>query len=151
MNEFGQVVAWWLTTGTGMEELRGPIEKLKRRYAIHGFEGVKSFTTDRCCQERPYWNSIFSFLDGFLDDGTIPETDLRTVNVVDMPYEKRQPAYTTQIALIYIGQIWDHLGSQAPENKVIIFDAEWWLGHKRAYVRIIKLLNEEAPYLFCLT
>ena len=31
MNEFGQVVAWWLTTGTGLEELRGCIGKLKER------------------------------------------------------------------------------------------------------------------------
>ena len=140
MNEFGQIVAWWLTTGTGMEELRGSVEKLRQRYAIHGFSGVKSFTTDRCCQERAYWNSIFSFLDGFLEDGTIPEADLRTVNVVDMPYEKRHPAYTTQIALMYIGEIWDHLGSQPAEKKVIIFDAEWRLGHKRADVAIIKRL-----------
>ena len=127
MNEFSQVVAWWLTTGTGMEELRADIKKLNERYLTHGFDGVKSFTTDRCCQERSYWNSIFNFLDGFLEDGAIPEIDLRTVNYVEMPYQRRPPAYTAGIAQNYMGEIWAYLASQPPERKVVIFDGEWRL------------------------
>ena len=52
LNEFSQVVAWWLTTGTGMDELEEPLRKLRERYNIHGFDSPCSFTTDRCCQER---------------------------------------------------------------------------------------------------
>ena len=68
-----------------MEELRGEVKKLKKRYETHGFDGVKLFTTNRCCQERAYWNSIFSFLDGFLEDGAVPEADMRMINLIDMP------------------------------------------------------------------
>ena len=68
-----------------------------------------------------------------------------------MPYEKRQPAYTKAIAEQYVGDIWEYLGMQPQELRVLIFDGEWRLGAKRADVAIIKLLNEEAPYLFCVT
>ena len=68
-----------------------------------------------------------------------------------MLYQRREPAYTKSIAEQYVGDIWEHLGTQPPELKVIVFDGEWRLGAKRADVAIIKLLNDEAPYLFCLT
>jgi hypothetical protein len=46
MNEFGQAVAWWFTTGTGMAELEQSMKKLKHRYELLGFKGPLSFTTD---------------------------------------------------------------------------------------------------------
>jgi hypothetical protein len=102
MNEFGQVVAWWLTDGTQMGELKASIQMLKQRYYSHGFEGVKSFTTDRCCDERGFWNRIFSFLDNYVSDANVPEEDLKSVEVVDMPYEPRTPAYSRDVSLQFI-------------------------------------------------
>ena len=151
MNEFGQVVAWWLTDGTQMDELKASIRMLKQRYYSHGFEGVKSFTTDRCCDERRFWNRIFCFLDNYVSDANVPEEDLKSVEVVDMPYESRAPAYTHDVSLQYVSDILEKLEAMPPELQVVIFDGEWRIGHSRADVAIIDLLNDEPPYIFCLT
>jgi len=54
MQEFGQVPAWWFTTGTGMKELEGAIKRIKERYELYGFEGPESASTDRCCHDRVF-------------------------------------------------------------------------------------------------
>lgn len=143
MNEFGQIVAWWFTTGTGMDELKDSIVKLKKRHRLLGFDA-----TDRCCQERTYWESIFGFLDQYLDLDHIHDDDIRTITVVDMPYEAREPAYTIEVGECYMGQISEHLMNKPPELQVAAVDCEWRRGATEADVITIKLMNDEAPYIF---
>jgi len=58
LNEYSQVVGWWMTTGTSMSELEEPLRKLRQRYNVHGYDGPESANTDRCCQERAMWNNF---------------------------------------------------------------------------------------------
>ena len=84
MNEFGQVVAWWFTTGTAMAELEESVTRLKQRYQLLGYDNPESFTTDCCCQERNYWNRILSFLDQQVNTDHVHEEDIETVDVAGM-------------------------------------------------------------------
>ena len=43
LNEFGQVIAWWFTTGTGMRELEDSVKKLRERYDKYGYDVVRRF------------------------------------------------------------------------------------------------------------
>lgn len=149
MNEFGQVVAWWFTTGTGMGELEKSIKQLKQRYSKLGYDETESFYTDRCCHDRAYLNRVFQFLDQQVDMDRVDDEDAVTINLVQMPYDQRPPAYSVDVALIYISAILDYLDSQPPELQVIIYDCEWTRGAAKAEVGIIDTLGEDAPYVFC--
>ena len=63
LNEYSQVVGWWMTTGTSMSELEEPLRKLRQRYNIHGYDGPESANTDRCCQVRAMWNNFLGPFD----------------------------------------------------------------------------------------
>ena len=55
MNGYGQVVGFWFTHGTTLEELEPMLRGVARRYKDYGFNGPLLFTTDRCCDERKFW------------------------------------------------------------------------------------------------
>ena len=150
LNEFCQVVAWWLTTGTSMGELEEPLRMLKNRYTIHGFDGPHSATTDRCCQERGFWNNIFCGMND--DDGTeshILPGDTTEVEVVQPLYNARV-AYTSDITIILVGEISSYLSAQPSERQVIIVDGEWRIGNTKMDVLIIGLLSGQV-FIFHLT
>jgi len=84
MNKFGQVAAWWFTTGTGMKELEQSVIKLRRRYDQLGYDEPESFTTDRCCNERNFWKGALKLLDNYVDLENVNEEDTRLVAEVDM-------------------------------------------------------------------
>lgn len=151
MNEFGQVVAWWFTSGTSMDELKESIKKLKQRYTKLGYDHPESFTTDRCCHERTYWNAIFSFLDTHISTAGVDEEDLATVNIVQMPFEERAVAYNGDVATLYVSEIYDYINSQPRELKVIVVDCEWTVGQPNAEVVIVDTMEESAPYIFSLS
>jgi len=152
MNEFGQVVAWWLTAGTGMMELEPMIKKLFQRYGVLGYNEPESFTTDSCCKEREFWNRLLQFHchDGNVDSNVNNE-DVERIQVADMPYDTRATAYEWNIAVVYLGEVSDYLANQQEGDMTIVLDCEWNLGSRVADTVSIYLPNaNEAPYTFSL-
>jgi len=147
LNEYSQVAAWWLTTGTGMNELEEPLRKLRQRYNLHGFDGPLSCTTDRCCQERAFWKRVL----GPMNDDDAENTHLLTgdtdeIKVVDPPYNARC-AYDTDVAGAFVGEISRVLRDEPIERQVILVDGEWLIGNSKMDVLIVGLLNGHV-YLF---
>ena len=132
-----------------MKELEESMKKMKQRYILLGYSGPDSFTTDHCCQERSYWNSLLSFLDNYIDADHVDAEDIEHITEADMPFETREPAYNADVAMLYVGQMSAYLDSQPPELRVIIVDCEWRRGVAKADVVSIDTLNGDAPYLFC--
>ena len=50
MNEIGQVVGYWMTHGSSIEEVKPELRSIANRY--EDGRGPEVFYTDRCCQER---------------------------------------------------------------------------------------------------
>jgi len=86
LNEYGQVVGWWFTTGTGMGELEESIKMIKVRYLKYGYDGPESVTTDRCCQERLFWKRALSLVEEHLSGQPISDEELNEIDVLDPPH-----------------------------------------------------------------
>lgn len=54
-----QVVTQHLLLGKSVEDVRGPLQALKRRYEKKGYQLPQNWTTDECCIDRPFLRSIF--------------------------------------------------------------------------------------------
>eukprot|EP00986_Skeletonema_menzelii_P010611 scaffold5229_cov137-Skeletonema_menzelii.AAC.3 len=148
LNEFSQVVAWWLTTGTGMDELEEPLQKLSERYNIHGFDRPRSFTTDRCCQERGFWNGVFGSMndDAAAENAHLLPGDTDEIEVVQPPHSARC-AYKEDVAGVLVGEIASYLANEPSERQVIAVDGEWRIGSSKMDLLIIGLLSGQV-YLF---
>lgn len=136
MNEYGQVVAWWVTTGTAMKELEPEIKKIKRRYELFGFDGPDSITTDRCCNERSFWKRLFNLsetYDDVVDEEMLDEDAgiFELVDIVSPPFSPRL-AVTAATTDVLIGEISAYLNSQPRERHVIAVDCEWEIGRTKA-------------------
>jgi hypothetical protein len=55
MNPHGQIMGYWLTNGTSLEEVKPHIEKLMGWFHTHHYKGLSFLTVDRCYQERSFW------------------------------------------------------------------------------------------------
>lgn len=55
MNEYGKVLLFRLVNDTTLFEVEGSLCKLNKQFQLHGFTGPTVFTTDRCCQERAFY------------------------------------------------------------------------------------------------
>ena len=55
MNEFGKILLFRFVSGTTLYEVEDSLRGLNRRYKLHGFKGPIIFTTDRCCDERGFY------------------------------------------------------------------------------------------------
>lgn len=156
MNEFGQVVGWWFTTGTGMNELNECLMKLKHRYELLGFEGPLSFTTDRCCQDRTSLETTLalnSVADPDVDDTDIQgdragEEDESTevFEVVSLPSEPRL-ASTSQQTDLFVAEISRHFMENSTEIQVMGMDTEYHRGQYKAKCLQIALPNG-TTYIF---
>ena len=58
MNEYGQILLWRFTYGKTLEEVKGSLLGLVRRYKEHGFSSPLFVTTYNCCHERNFWKSL---------------------------------------------------------------------------------------------
>lgn len=133
MNEYGQVVAWWFTNGTGMAEIQLELRKLNHRYSAMGYDEPATITTDRCCQERQFWKDIFTLMDDHeIVADELDESVYREVETVELPSVPRIPAVTEEITSLYVSQVSEYLESQQAEQRIIAVDCEWKIGKARA-------------------
>eukprot|EP00984_Skeletonema_dohrnii_P038671 scaffold42201_cov150-Skeletonema_dohrnii-CCMP3373.AAC.1 len=147
LNEFSQVVAWWLTTGTGMDELEEPFRQLRKRFDIHGFDGPLSVTTDRCCHERYFWNGVFGPMNAdAAENAHLLPGDTDEIEVVHPPHNARC-AYDTEVAGALVGEISRYIANEPSERQVIVVDGEWTIGNSKMDLLIIGLLNGQV-FLF---
>jgi hypothetical protein len=132
MNEYGQVVAWWLTNTTSLAELKNGLKALKRRYEVHGFEGPEFVTSDRCCQEREFWKDVVG--DVFVEDSTELESDeLDVVKKVLLPSQLAY-SHSLQVIAANVGTICHYLESLPAEQQVVGVDCEWSPWARKAHV-----------------
>ena len=152
MNEYGQVAGFWFTTGTGMQELKECIQKLKVKYENFGFEGPYLFTTDRCCQERKYWNDnlhlgdapgatcISDDNDGSAEDDGNNIGNTIIVPVVALPCPARV-ATNRQVLDNLVGEISAEIQKQPAGGQAFALDCEWTVGSTKAETLQIGLPN----------
>jgi hypothetical protein len=150
LNEIGQVVAWWLTTGTGMSELENSIGKIKTRNELHGFDGPDIVSTDRCCQERHFWNKLFKLDSAAAAMSELKESDLRTIRVIKLPTRAELVTTVEGTDLVIGNVISTYIMSQPREQQVIFVDTEWKIGNAKADLLILALLDGRV-FLFHLT
>jgi hypothetical protein len=138
MNEYGQVVAWWFTTGTGMAELEESLKRLRCRYDAHGFDAPQSFTTDRCCHERAFLERTFgleSIDNGDESDESTVEAegdgDFEIYEAVSLPSTPKV-AYTREIADLYVGEIVEFFSCNPSTIQAVGFDTEYHRGQYKA-------------------
>lgn len=146
MNEFTQVSMWWFTTGSGMAELDGYVQKIKQRYNLLGFDGLQSVSTDWCCHERKFWECALSLTGEEIDTQVISASDLTEVDVVKPPF-KAEMATSKGAALILVGKISDHLCKVPCKQRCLIVDGEWTVGRMKMELLIICQLDYKV-YLF---
>jgi hypothetical protein len=138
LNEYGQVVAWWFTTGTSMSELENTISKIKQRHQLYGYEGPISATTNKCCQERPFWKRVFGLTEQPIETQYLAEEDVNEIRVVASPKEP-QIASTIGVCDMFVGWISDEIMRLPSEQQVIVVDSEWRVGNTKADLLIICL------------
>ena len=83
MNEFGKVLLWRLVAGTTMHEIEDSLRALNRRYKLHGFKGPIVFSTDRCCQERSFYEGSNNTEKKPIFHSFVPESERAQQEVVD--------------------------------------------------------------------
>ncbi len=74
MNDFGKILLWRFVTGTTLLEVEDALRGLNRRYNLHGFRGPIIFTTDRCCQERSFYEGTNNRGQSPIFHSFVPET-----------------------------------------------------------------------------
>jgi len=146
MNEFGQVVGWWFTTGTGMKEIQAQVKKVKERYFQLGFDGPETVSTDRCCNERSFWTRLLGLRESKEQIPNVDDSLYEEMEILDLPHEPKL-ATTTQATDILVGEISLFLNSLPREQKVIGVDCEWELGRAKADLLIVSLMDDRV-YLF---
>ena len=151
MNQYGQVVAWWFTTGTSLTELECAISKIKHRYKLYGYDGPTFVTTDNCCNERSFWYRTFGFANRPIEHQYLAEEDISEIEVVASP-SRAQIASTLAVCDIFVGLIDEQLAKHPVEQQVIIVDGEWRVGNSRMDLLIVCLpFSEYKVYLFQLS
>jgi hypothetical protein len=146
MNEFGQVLGWWFTTGTGMRELEAPLSKIPKRHHLLGYDAVASFTTDDCCHQRKFLNDVFSFAGERIDWTDVDDHGIHEMRVVQLPIEPKV-ADCPDMTNIWVDEIYKYFDSQPSELRIMGVDCEWEIGRKKADTCQIGLMNNKT-YLF---
>ena len=156
MNEFGQILLYRIVAGTNLEEIEDSLRGLNRRFKLNGFSGPTTFTSDRCCQER-------SFYEGSSNQQKTPIFDSfksieATPHDADAPRPKRQVLKSNKPAVM-VGSSYD-VGKQyandiitecGKHGKVLSIDTEWALPSKNNgpdVVQITTMDNDFTTYIF---
>lgn len=137
MNDFGKILLWRFVQGTTLQEVEGALRGLNRRYKLHGFSGPVIFTTDRCCQERSFYEGtnnsgrtpIFhSFLPENNDNASEkPTTTTTTVVTKYLSLNRRPTRFSTEeVANATANDI--ILQCDSNNWKVVSLDSEWTRG-----------------------
>ena len=112
-----------------MDELECCVKNIKHRYEMLGYEGPMTATTDRCCQERPFWKRALGLVEDHFNTKSICDDDLCEVEVVRAPFEALV-ATKSDTAMLFVGWISEYLTKQPKEQRSIIVDREWIIGDK---------------------
>ena len=151
MNPHGQVMGFWFTTGTSLEEVQPYIQRMMKRYDKHGFEGPNFVSTDRCCSERTFWEQHLR-AHALVDDVTtfLDEVDQEKRIEITLP---RQPQYAkaTEIINAKVGEICEFLQSQTQDARVIALDCEWVAGKSKKADTVQLGLLDGRTYVFQLS
>lgn len=123
MNEYLQVLYWELVGTTSLEEVKKGLEKLVERFEIRGFSGVESLTTDRCCSERNFWNTLLRKWFKVEPNEELDEQDLVSSKIAHLPVSEKYSDKSTGINVL-VGQISKYLRKQNTDRKVIAIDTE---------------------------
>ena len=150
MNEYSQILGFWFVNGTSLSEIEPCLQGLNARYKLHGFEGPIFFTTDRCCDERSFFEGAASnekcpIFDSFCGlashDGEV-DTHSITINQVRLP----KPAVyieNTDVANVTASQIINTC------NGVVSYDSEWCIGRGNQKPQTIQIgLANGNTYIF---
>ena len=155
MNEFQQILLWRLVEGTTLDEVESALRGLNRRYRIHNFRGPLLLTTDRCCQERSFFEGennrekkpIFdSFSPNVVHTMDVEDTEVTTMAAVATTTTTAPAAPTTKMMKVLALKKEPRCPESKPlaENEaaqligkcqekdwdVISLDTEWKLGTK---------------------
>jgi hypothetical protein len=137
MNEFGQIVAWWLTHGSDLTEVEEHMKQFAKRYEMHGFDPIEIAFTDRCCTDRtflrgnitkqgvipslrvkPRGDQVAQVIEG---EGTAPQRRMK--RRLSLPKEPMYPR-TLTIANTIIGDFCECMRSSEVTN-IIGLDTEY--------------------------
>lgn len=140
MNEYGQIVAYWFTHGSNLGQLRANILQLAQRYKMHGFPGPDTLTTDRCCQERTFWEG--SATDEPIFDTLKINEAVEAINVktIVLPASKIKFATNMTLARVLANEILASLAAEG-QQRTIFVDCKRALSHQRADVVQVGLWN----------
>lgn len=135
MNEFGQILGFWFTSGTNLEEVEEALRGVARRYKQHGHDGPEAFTTDRCCQEREFFagtsnkmkKPIFASLGGDAVEVPVEDAEAASPETVDVQYLdlSEPPVVLTQLALANTAAASIIRDYQQKNWSAIAIDSEW--------------------------
>ena len=131
MNGVGRVIGFWFTSGTSMSELEPVFRGVARRMKMHGFTGPLLYTTDRCCDEK-------SFFDGSKTDGQSPIFEMFAKHGVTLLSEPSSDSPTLSLPeppllvpadLVTMTNVCAQIREAAAESDGVIgLDTEWTLG-----------------------
>ena len=68
MNEFGQIVGYWMTCTQSLCEIKSDMEAVARRYESTSQSGPTAFYTDNCCKDRRILSEAFPSLTNGVQD-----------------------------------------------------------------------------------
>jgi hypothetical protein len=94
MNEHNQIVSIHFVRSGDMKEVQVILERVQRRYKLHGFVQIELFYTDNCCQEYKMLTSAFP---------SLAKNDARTSNT-RKELERLKPPASNQGDII----VWRH-------------------------------------------
>jgi hypothetical protein len=164
MNEFGKILLFRLVTGTTLLEVEDSLRGLNRRYKLHGFKGPILFTTDRCYQERSFYEGKNNREEQPIFHSFIPETaeeqvaetgasDIEVQDELNAEYDEflklnKNPICftTTDVAEASANDIIDIC--EQNNWDVVSLDSEWVRGH-RSGPDVIQICTQDlTTYIF---
>lgn len=151
-NHLGQVVGQWLTKSADMEELRGALEGVEKRYTQHGFDQPITFHTDNCCQEYSFLSSIWgSLADARRTRVAKAEPDL------SLPILKMPDGWNTTMAVLSTAKAVAEMATnyldrvESGELNVLGLDCEWEIGDGLRKVSTLQLACDKTAFVIQLT
>jgi hypothetical protein len=124
MNELDQIVSIHFVRAGDLGEIESILKCIKQRFRTHGFEEVKLFYTNNCCQEYDTLARVFETLahndEGFIEPST-PKPHLKLPS-----HWKAQAINTYDMFCGDALKLLTRLDSCTEGGKIVLgFDVEW--------------------------
>lgn len=68
MNEYGEIIGYWMVPNTSLHEVKSDLEAVQRRYSRTS-EPLEQYYTDSCCKERFFLSNTFPSLSNVIPGG----------------------------------------------------------------------------------